>query len=816
MIPVNKYSHSIENLLNIEKSIKILPADNTQKIKLLSEKQNEVTKIINDVYKETAKLRKIEKDTSNPFKFIKQLFNNSLLFFKGIVNQQAELNAVQTKAMKLQDQLECNLREALIQAHTEEVRTDQPDQQIPLTDLIKASKKILEEENKKLKLELTNYMNGKFIDSSTEEVIERLSALKGDDVQRILKLAKNVDALTQVESLLKVFCRSESKPGLSHESLNQLQTLQALLTSYQGAQATPEIKQLHALVSDMLADVHAVFQRGLESLLKMDEATMQTLRSLAANPDSPLEAETIRQCHDIYWSFHDPFESQIGMEGFCQSFLEALQGKESPFLTLVQEMGNTSKNALKEKVELLNKALKEIQSRGAGQKYTEFGKQQPQEAQAIKQQFLRNKRLENLGRIPYPLKINIIGGGPGGLMRALVASVKGHECRLIEMREHYSRDNMVKIKDTPLLNYFGIRDKLIAAGKINPDSEGNFAVKLKDLETILNGIAIDLHGDESFRLQGQAVDIVPGKDGKVNCLVKEGARDAPKKDLVLEADLHIDSTGARADVGKMLGIRTDQRGGAEVMVAAVFKKDQFKQIKQNPALNDQLPFVVPLSTPEYDYVLIQTNKELQTELKELNHQKDELVKQEKKLKASLQSFKTSSMPELYRGNIEASLSSTTVKRLQKRYGTGEEYDKKLIENGQSQLKKLETKRLKIQGKIDKALYLILSKQQNQKVTKDQVQSVASFNVELHQRLKPSTVYGASLVMFSGDSLATPDPKSGVGANHAIGGSAIFAKTLDDRLNGVSPEQTSARFNYASRIHMEGVTQSGLAKRRLIH
>jgi len=698
---------------------------------------------------------------------------------KKLTKQLGQVKQAQSYAIKLQSQAVSHQMAATREMHTEDVSDTPANTQLPINNLMAAAKELKEQIGK-----------------------EQIGS----------------EALGNLEGIVAKFSRSDDLRDIKAEDLNNINTLVKLFNSMDIEDASPELKQLASLVQDMKQEVDTAFERGMEhlSILKMNGRAMQMLQDIEDGKEPQSDDEKIEwfaQCTELFSTFSDPFEPHIGIDGFRDGVLDALDGKESPFSEQIESMGTKEKGELREKVELLKKASSQIKDITTGKQYNEMRNDPKLRREMIKAKnnFLKNKRAQNKQRNNKSVSAIIIGGGPGGMIRSLVAGVKGHNSKVIEMRDSYTRDNMVKLSETPSMKYFGVKDRLVEKGVIET-GKSSVEVKLKDLEDTLDDIAKEIYGDEEYRVTGQVVDIVPGNDGKANCLVKKGSRKGPKEDVMMSADLHVDSTGARADMGKMLEIGTQKMAGSQMMVALVMKKESSSKGKSE---GTEFTASIPLSAPDQNYSLVQPNVENQAKLRELNEQRSQLWQQINSLKANSDKLQNSSIPELYRGNIEGRLPKDTLEALKNEHGGPEQYDAKLIEAAKEQITGLESKKEEVESETENILYTIASEQQGKTVTKSDVKQIAPFNIELHQRDQPSVVYGKSVMMYSGDSLATPDPKSGAGAGHALAGGTLFSKALDDQDNGLSPDQIRTRFNHGSKMHMEQVTGQGIGSRKII-
>lgn len=651
------------------------------------------------------------------------------------------------------------------------------------------------------------------VDTAFERGMDHLSGLKMEG--KTMKMLQDIGKQKELNQQMKQLSDDIRSINTNIEKLESSDTPDAHRSNIEQKLPKDTLETLKSEFGETEQYDAKLIEAAKEHVSNLDSEMQEVLKALdKLEPKTNEEKiEWFSQSNELMSAFSDPFEPHIGIEGFCNSVLAALDGEESAFSEQIEKMGTTEKSELREKVELLKNASSQIKDMTTGQQYKAMRNDPELRPKMIeaKNTFLKNKRAQNKVSNNKSVSVNIIGGGPGGMIRSLIAGVKGHKGMVIEMREDYTRDNMVKLSETPTMKYFGVRERLVEKGLINKDSS-SIEVKLKDLEDTLDEIAQEIYGDDDYRVTGQVIDVLPGSDGKANCLVKKGKRRGPKKDVVMSADLHVDSTGARADMGKMLEVGTQKLANSQMMVALVMKKESSSK---GSSTGTEFSASIPLSTPDQNYSLIQPSVENQTKLRELNEQRSQLWSEITSLNTNIGKVQNSSFPELYRGNIEGRLPENTLKQLKNDYGGTKQYDAKLIEAAKKHITGLESKKKEVEGKTETILYTIASEQQGKTITKSDVKQIAPFNIELHQRDQPSVVYGKSVMMYSGDSLATPDPKSGAGAGHALAGGTLFSKVLDDQDNGRTPDQIRTRFNHGSELQTKQVTGQGISSRKQI-
>jgi hypothetical protein len=655
---------------------------------------------------------------------------------------------------------------------------------------------------------LANEKNIKYIaDQLNSALYKSTDSSEKKEIQSLLDAAKQVQALESFETITNWYLQCTLTPPAGVDLVQQVRSLNDLLTPMKAAK---EVDLLRNFVQQIACDVESGISSAINTLLRMDKETLDMLKAFQ-NKEKPDSTQTqltwFTQSTALYWDLHNPFEIKIGAEIATKTILKALDERKSSSSTLLSGLDQEKIQELEKRAKLLSSAVDAVTNYAQGSISKEIIGKNPKIAVEAKAAYLKEKRKAIIAGQKPSVQVNIIGGGPGGLTRALVAGIKGENATVIEKRSDYARQNVVKIHETPITQFFGIHDRLLFNNKID-DLHSN-SVSIMDLEEALVEIGCEIYGDDTFKMQGEVVDILPGKANQMGCIVKTGKEST----VWLPGDLFVDATGARADIAKILHVDSTLLGTQQTMVAVVLKKENQDKVATDGKKFDQ---AVSLSTPDYNYALIQPKIELQHKLTALTEQKSLIIAAEANLKGHLKNFQSSASPELFRKSVEECLSAKERKKLdavttdQKTQDATR--DTSLVELAETRLKDLVKQKVKVEKQSYKLLRSIVKEQQGKKIAQDTIENLASFSIMLSQRNTPSVLFGNSLIMFAGDALVTPDPKSAAGANHAIQGSASFALALDGKKKKLPLTQLQHYFSHSSRMQMNQVTEQGLGSR----
>ncbi len=188
------------------------------------------------------------------------------------------------------------------------------------------------------------------------------------------------------------------------------------------------------------------------------------------------------------------------------------------------------------------------------QKIEELYRMDRKELDSLHRERIRFLHQTRLLREKKEKKIAIIGAGPAGLMRGLLAIYLRFEIKIIEKRNaSYSqtegRPNILLLghhvpDDLYPLVYFGVFDRLILEGVIKKSEYAGFEVAICDLERAMAEIVKELQPDA----------LIPSVD---NLQIKSHALEKTTlfyQEESFSADLVILCDGAKSVVGKQLGL----------------------------------------------------------------------------------------------------------------------------------------------------------------------------------------------------------------------------------------------------------------------
>lgn len=278
-----------------------------------------------------------------------------------------------------------------------------------------------------------------------------------------------------------------------------------------------------------------------------------------------------------------------------------------------------------------------------------------------------------------PSNVVIIGAGPAGLLRAIIASLEGFTVTVIEKRskEDKTRPNVLVLgrngqkKDLEILASLGILEKLKIEKQLGEFYTG-ITVRIADLEDALKYVLAEILGGDCIVYNHAVVAIREDENNKylleANCVkekkllqvasltIEKIEKTEKKFDQSFKADILVIADGAHSDTSHLLGIeRIPLAEQSRILIAdfshgdpglgaktihfvkgvfsgiskhgAIFEKDPAEQFKK---LNRQLLFRVPTqdylikgltSDEEKDpfYVKVETLQHLQHKVKKPKH-----------------------------------------------------------------------------------------------------------------------------------------------------------------------------------------------------
>ena len=203
-----------------------------------------------------------------------------------------------------------------------------------------------------------------------------------------------------------------------------------------------ELPAAEDLIEEIIESIEEAYHRrveilkstplyGIKQLLAWDEEL--TSFNPASNIDS-IKLKIAKAAHDLYWDFHSPFATQINFNGFIAMFRERKDAEIAGDVLLLESLQG-----------FISSWARGVEWQRMLQ--TSYGA----ELLSHKAEYLRKQRAKNR----QERTILIVGGGPGGLMRALAALVKGVNVEVIEKRKDFmTRNYIVKIQKLILLDYF--------------------------------------------------------------------------------------------------------------------------------------------------------------------------------------------------------------------------------------------------------------------------------------------------------------------------------------------------------------------------
>lgn len=555
------------------------------------------------------------------------------------------------------------------------------------------------------------------------------------------------------ELLLRYFGVNQRRFDLKDENtLKQIILLTAELKNE--VNLDPGVKKtLEALIEEIYTDIAKAFLKRYEILSSIP------LRALYGHKGAMAQlcAE-----HDLYWNFHDPLEFVISYD----DFLEMAQYPPDRLSKYVNHINVSKKKYTEEEIKVNIENL--INKSHEGISYLEnhpinfidkdfnlidadtLNSQEKEIFYEHKLNYLRKKM--NLNRSKAPLQVVVLGGGPGGLMHALVARLKGARVSLYEKRSQYTRINPVFIDQQtfPLLSYFGFFNRL-NIDEIFKDSDlRNF--KLKDVEQALKKIIENLlekskFSEEIIHSDCELIDVRLGSvkeefQGRVKagCLIKQKEKDVTWH----SADFIIDATGVSGVVGTKLGQELDVLSNSHI----------------------RLPFrniggLVPKEEDQEKIVKL----------------KEEITKLQDEIKRCLQKNPKLESLKLRQEELQKNLDDLV---------------EEIINN-----------ELRTDEKI------------TQKERQELIKNAKPFAIFTGIR-EPALLLGDCLVAEIGDSLARAHPAQGLGMNYALQSSIYFSKALEDRNHTERSELVLRNYIYSGRAKSGNLVEQSANNSRTLN
>ncbi len=599
------------------------------------------------------------------------------------------------------------------------------------------------------------------------------------------------------------------------------------------------------LTNDIIADMRGAFLTHLQRLEDIDDSDLLALDALDIDQFAELPSNQqlalVQGAHDIHWAFANPLEAAFGSYDFTSLAQMIEAGEVRGFLPAHFEMDASKSQSLA----LLNKNSSKIRILGVGQCYASVRQREPEAVMAHKIAFLRAEKERNQRRFAdgdRP-RVQVLGMGPGGLQRVLAAGIKGAEVTGWEKRKDYTRVNMVKIDQMPLLDYCGVTDRLVTSGEVTP---GNVVtdMQIMHLQKAQAHVIEQVLGDNVLRTGFEVEDIRIGKAGP----------DAPEETGVVlrstgesqeltwvPGDIIIDATGAGASAtATILGNPREMLSEKSVMVAAVYQNVAGGASPEAQEEASEILWQVGLETPERHYQLVLPDQDTQLTLDALTSEKAECWQKRNNLQrlgAQLEKC-VSNLPESTDDPYYAPRALLVIEvrnSLAKRLGitTRVEYDPDVLPDArdlQQMAEDLLNQQKAVCGKLSQSEQEF-SRQINAMVTEigiqagnrpgpkspgavreENIESVNPFAIQIGERGAAIRV-GNALIESSGDMLATPDPMSGQGAVTALKGTTVCMRSIDDFANpSVSTAKQYRNFVYGSEEQTSGLIKRSIGAR----
>lgn len=546
-------------------------------------------------------------------------------------------------------------------------------------------------------------------------------------IKSIDELIVNLCTLPIPESLVKKFedliVRFTGGEAITGDRRYSLADINLLIELEPLLRNEPSATQLIGLVAEVRSSIREAFNKRINILqnCEIPAATMPR-----TNPD---KHKYLCDCHDLYWEFHCPLEDQIAFTQFIQiySILES-NPRVRDFIGTPLFDEN-----LKAKIALLDNR-KGIIQRNVNLLDMTLTLQDLSALMNHKVSYLQQKVVESRKKLRRIPEVVIVGGGPGGLMRALAGGVKGTHVQVFERRAEATRANIIKLGQVSSLHYFGVLDLLFSRGKLGLRSDQP-NVQIMHLEQALKEMVEMILGDDLIHIGQELVDVRVGRDGnegpiETMCLTKATGGNSPA--ICHRADIIVDATGSTAAVAQILGNPREEYSKPMFMIATViYPRREREDLGQEAAVPAALPFqdeasgwyALGLDTPEREYLQIQPDPDMQTRLMTLQ--------------TEIRSLSEGTAKQAKKAELQKLITDIAVAKARQKLGAA--------------------------------------------FRPEDIESVGAFPVQVGAR-QSVILLGDSLVMQSGDALTTPDPKTGLGATTAMKGATVFSKALDDLTN----------------------------------
>lgn len=317
-----------------------------------------------------------------------------------------------------------------------------------------------------------------------------------------------------------------------------------------------QLKELRKRAIDKSSDLVELLDKEIGAIQKGYENKQNLVGDLAkqlscvTKPFSswPVEEKIIFYANVQQYLFN-PFEPPIDPEDFIRYFDKNTPEIQSLCKVIHQEMGvSTIKKEFWDFVPLFEK------------------KAQALAAAENKKDVLCQAKVDGLKRIiaqnetSHGEDVLIIGGGPGGLMRALALSVMGNSFHVVERRESHqqNRQNVITLgkndsKDLTMLLFFGIlnvwdKEQSASFSHLKPHL---LEVKIGDVETALKQTLKEIGKIDSVHFSTE-LQTIENREGKSLFVIRDLKEQSFVK--IIEPSLVVVTDGAGSPTREQLGI----------------------------------------------------------------------------------------------------------------------------------------------------------------------------------------------------------------------------------------------------------------------
>lgn len=356
-------------------------------------------------------------------------------------------------------------------------------------------------------------------------------------------------------------------------------------------------------------------------------------------------------------------------------------------------------------------------------------------------------------------RVVILGGGPAGLMRAIISMMNGNPTTVIEKRSEKAkcRDNVVVLTKSTvaMLKFYGIYQILLSDGLIYPENANKkVTARLGDLEYAMKKVMHDLGMAHTIRYETTIKKIDDFVDGFT---LFTGGDDDHK----IEADVIVNCEGANSTTNKLMEIDRIEVQEKVPVIAAIYKDDR-------PAVKGPCSLVV--------YVA-KTIKEIVVTI--FYHIKFVFMAfVTRSVRQQIQTALTFHVPgQAYLGALLKPKVMEGAQKFQKILES-KTASKEEKEKAQKQLKSYLRPYLISGICFSNFLYFVAGfwKMKNPEVRFTKVRAldqVSIVNIGADKASSISLRNGKGIFMLAGDAAATVDPVTGLGCNSALQSAADF-------------------------------------------